>query len=338
MTREEKIAAFDVNGISVSKQVFGLPFTEEESHIILIPVPWEVTVSYGKGTVDGPKALLEASWQVDLFNMERPDFWQKGMYMIEEPVHLRRLSDQLRPLAEKRIDALSAGEDPSYEDLQAIEAGCKEMINWVEKTATHYLELGKKIILTGGDHSTPLGMIKALGKKYDTFGVLQIDAHADLREAYEGFTYSHASITYNILKESCIEKVVQVGIRDFCHAEYALAERDERVDIFYDKDLQRALFEGQKWSSLCDKIIRALPQKIYITFDVDGLDPRFCPNTGTPVFGGLTPDQVLYLVSGIIESGRKVIGFDINEIGVGNDDWDANVAARLLYNLATLVC
>ncbi|MCC5917837.1 MAG: agmatinase family protein [Cryomorphaceae bacterium] len=334
MTKEDKIKSFDVNGVSVHNQLFGLPFDEAESDIIVIPVPWEVTVSYGTGTMDGPRAIFEASMQVDLFQPQHPDFWKKGMFMLSEPERLRKLSMELRPLVESHIDCLVAGEEPNHEVLDRINRGCEEMVDWVEETAGRLISEGKKVILLGGDHSTPLGMLKALAGKHESFGVLQIDAHADLRNAYEGFTYSHASISYNFMQLPQIEKLVQVGIRDYCHEEFNLAEKDPRISVFYDRDIQGAQFSGQTWEAICNRVISALPQKVYITFDIDGLDPRFCPNTGTPVAGGYTPAQILYLVEQLIASGKEVIGFDINEVGVGEGEWDANVAARLLFSIS----
>src|SRR5690606_13345614 len=120
------------------------------------------------------------------------------------------------------------------------------------------------------------------------FGLLQIDAHADLREAYEGFKYSHASIMYNVLNEiPQVQKLVQVGIRDYGDDELTMIRTEKnRVVTFFDRDLKEAEYEGQTWKALCEQIVDELPQNVYISFDIDGLDPKLCPNTGTPVPGG----------------------------------------------------
>ncbi|TVQ78843.1 MAG: agmatinase [Flavobacteriales bacterium] len=337
MTKQDKIRDFDVNALATNPTLYGLPFTEEESEVIVIPVPWQVTVSYGDGTMDGPQAVLKASAQVDIFDRTNPDFWQKGIFMINEPEHLRNLSLELRALAEKHIAALENEETPNPEWKLAVDKGCMQMNQWVESTVSHYISLGKKVILLGGDHSTPLGMFRAMKKHHSSYGILQIDAHADLRNAFEGFTYSHASITYNALQENLASSFTLLGIRDFCRDEFLLGENDERINIFYDRDVQFGLLSGKTWKSICDEVISTLPEKVYITFDIDGLDPRFCPNTGTPVAGGYTPDQILFLVGSILKSGRSIIGFDINEVGVSDDEWDANVAARLLFQLSSLI-
>ncbi|MBA4077191.1 MAG: agmatinase, partial [Cyanobacteria bacterium PR.023] len=174
--------------------------------------------------------------------------------------------------------------------------------------------------------------------RHDSFGILHIDAHADLRDAYEGFTYSHASIMFNAIKEPTLTKLVQVGIRDYCEMESDLvASSDGRIVSFYDRDIKTKMFEGMSWMHICQEIVSQLPDEVYVSFDIDGLDPKLCPNTGTPVPGGLEYEQALYLVRMVAESGRVIIGFDVNEVAPGDEDeWDANVGARLLYRLANL--
>ena len=181
-------------------------------------------------------------------------------------------------------------------------------------------------------------MMQALAAHFGNFGILQIDAHADLRDAYEGFEFSHASIMFNALKIPQVEKLVQVGIRDYCEAEFNITQHSKgRVKTFFDRDIKHEMYSGAQWESICDKIISELPQNIYLSFDIDGLDPKLCPNTGTPVAGGFETEQVLFLLEKIVRSGKKIIAFDINEISPGEDEWDANVGARLLYRISNLV-
>lgn len=341
MTKEEKIKAFNPNNIGqVNDGMYGLPFTLEESDTILIPVPWEVTVSYGGGTANGPAAILNASYQVDLFDPLVKDAWKKGIAMDEIPEAMATKSEALRALAEACIEAQANGKDPEAlkNEIDTIHAGCKWMINEVYQKSIHFLKQNKHVGLVGGDHSTPLGMIKALTEIHNDFAILQIDAHADLRDAYEGFEYSHASIMFNALKEKGVSKLVQVGIRDYCEEELNLIHANSgRIVTFFDRDIKRAEFNGDSWDRICNRIVAELPQKIYLSFDIDGLDPKLCPNTGTPVAGGFETEQVLYLLEKIVLSGRTFIAFDLNEVGTGETDWDANVAARLLYRISNLV-
>ena len=193
--------------------------------------------------------------------------------------------------------------------------------------------------LLGGDHSTPLGFFKAIAEKYPDFGILQIDAHMDLRKAYEGFNYSHASIMYNALKEiPQLKKLVQVGIRDYCEEELDIMNDSEgRVVTFFDKDIKERQYEGEIWKTIVDEIVDALPQNVFISFDIDGLNPKLCPHTGTPVQGGFETDQIFYLFKKVLQSGRKLIGFDLNEVGVSHDECDENVGERVLYKLCNLL-
>ncbi|MGH9550094.1 MAG: agmatinase family protein, partial [Terriglobales bacterium] len=207
----------------------------------------------------------------------------------------------------------------------------------VESRAAHFLDRNKLVGLIGGDHSTPLGLLRELGKRHDDFGILHFDAHSDLRDAYEGFRYSHASIMFNVLELKSMSKLVQVGIRDYCEDEAKLIRNSHgRIIAFFDRDCKSRLYEGESWRDICDEIVSLLPPKVYVSFDIDGLDPKFCPNTGTPVPGGLELEEALYLVRHVVRRGRQIIGFDLNEVSRGADEWDANVGARLLYRMANL--
>ena len=335
---------FDPNSPGLkSNNIFGLPFSEEESKLIIIPVPWEVTVSYRPGTSRGPEEVFDASMQVDLYDPDAIDAWKKGIHMLPIDKNIRAKSDYLRGCAELIIGCLSDGNPINCSNqlinkLTEVNEGGKMMHDWIHELSARYLKEGKKVALLGGDHSTPLGYIKALGEQYESFGILQIDAHADLREAYEGFQYSHASIMFNVLKEiPQVSKLVQVGIRDYCDEELDIITREkEKVTTFFDKNIKEQLYEGKTWKDICDQVVATLPEKVYISFDIDGLDPKLCPNTGTPVPGGFELEQVFYLFNKVRAAGKQIIGFDLNEISSGShgqDCIDPIVGARALYKL-----
>jgi len=168
-------------------------------------------------------------------------------------------------------------------------------------------------------------------------GVLHIDAHADLRRAYEGFVWSHASIMYNVATRiPQVSKLVQVGIRDYCGEELDFAKASKgRVVTHFDALLSRERAGGTPWLKQCQRIVRALPREVYVSFDIDGLDPALCPHTGTPVPGGLGFHQAFELVGELVRSGRRIVGLDLNEVapGADGDEFDANVGARVLYKL-----
>ena len=342
MNKLEKIKNFDPSQPGLADEsIFGLPFSAEESEIIIIPVPWEVTVSYGAGASDGPDAILEASFQVDLHHQEFPELWKLGLYLdlTEQTEKWAKDSVKYKGIAQPIIAALESGEvieslPPLQSDLDKINLVCKELKNEVRERVLHWMKKGKKVVLLGGDHSTPLGYYEALASQHNNFGILHLDAHMDLRIAYEGFKYSHASIMYNALQIPQITKIVQVGIRDFCQQEVETAHAEgNRVFIHTDMDLKAETFRGVTWQQQCDQIIAALPQNVTISFDIDGMYSWYCPNTGTPVPGGFSFEQATYLLSKLGESGKNIIGFDLVEVAPGDDDWDGNVGARMLYHM-----
>jgi len=336
MSKEAKIAMFDPNEAALNNHLFGLPFDEDECDIHVLPAPWEVTVSYGAGTAQGPEEIRSESAQVDLYDEKFPEGWQRGIWMHEIDEGWAAKSDQLREKAEKYLEAYEREEVDTAELklLDEINDSCGNFHRWVERQSDKILSEDKRLILLGGDHSTSLGALRASKKKYGNFGVLQIDAHADLRPAYEGFEYSHASIMYNGLKEELMESLTIVGLRDFCHQEAEMIGSESNIHAFTDKAMNQALFAGQTWTQVCRNIINTLPDQVYLSVDIDGLDPSLCPNTGTPVPGGLSMAQFLFLLDAVVESGRKFIGADLVEVSPGNDAWDANVGARVLYAIS----
>src|SRR6185295_12747257 len=149
----------------------------------------------------------------------------------------------------------------------------------------------------------------------------------------------HASVMYNALTEiPQIIKLVQVGVRDYSvsEAEY-IANSNNRVVTYFDKQIKERLYEGETWKVIVDEIVNHLPDKIFISFDIDGLDPKLCPHTGTPVHGGFEAEQIFYLFKKVLQSGRPIIGFDLNEVGISVDEWDENVGARVLFKLCNLM-
>jgi agmatinase len=283
--------SFDVNSAgNPNNNIFGLPFSEEESRVVIVPIPWEVTVSFGAGTARAAEHIFKASMQVDLYDSDNPEGWKKGFYMRPVDKKILLKSDFLRKEAELYIDFISKGEIVSgnkfmSKSLKEINEGSQMLNNWVYLQTKELLDAGKLVGLLGGDHSTPLGFWKAIGEKHGDFGILQIDAHSDLRIAYEDFIYSHASITYNGLKEiPALTKVVQLGVRDFSKAEMDFVNNsNDRINTYYYHQLKERQYEGETWRSICDEVISKLPQKVHISFDIDGLDPKLCPNKGTPV-------------------------------------------------------
>ncbi len=334
--KEEQLKGYNSSGVGVKGSVFGLPYTTDTADIVIIPVPWDVTVSYHDGTANAPDAVLEASVQLDheLYNFK--DAWMVGQTMLPINSTIKNKSARLRELSKKHIHALEAGEEVDERLLNDVNKGSRELNDWLFKEANNWLDQGKIVACLGGDHSTPLGLINAYAEKFKSFGILQIDAHMDLRVAYEGFEYSHASIMHNALKNESIKKLVQIGIRDYCKEELDHpAFKSGRMKVFFDQEIKECMFHGDSWRDITMDIVAQLPDTLYISFDIDGLNPSLCPNTGTPVPGGLYLPRIQYLLAEIVRANKKIIGFDLSEVGVSeNTEWDANVGARVLYNLS----
>jgi len=337
---------FDPDDISrPNGQFLGYPYQLEDAKIVFFPVPWDATTSYGAGTARGPEAIIDASIQLEPTDAHVDEAWTIGHYTVPINQEILEENDQTRGLAKQVIAYQEAGgyhDDPEIQDiLNQVNQASEDLNQWVYQETTTLLQAQKLIGLIGGDHSVPLGLMKALGHQYGHYGILQIDAHADLRNAYEGFTYSHASIMHNALKLSEVTTLIQVGIRDFSVGEKKQAKADQRVQWFTDWQLKASAYQGEFWGKQCQDIIECLPDQVYISFDVDGLNPQFCPNTGTPVPGGLDFNQAIYLVERLMKAGKQIIGFDLCEVSPNlkapDEEWDGNVGARLAYKLANLM-
>lgn len=339
---------FDPNGTGIDNgNYFGLPFAVEDSSLVLISAPWDVTASYGGGTCFAPDAIIEASTQLDLYDVHNPQGWKHGIGTVPIDYSIQDRSVRLREDAKKVMDHLCSGgsEDDDYvrRKIERVNEGSAQLNNEIYNEAKLWIEKGKIVGLVGGDHSTPFGLIRAVAEKHGSIGILHIDAHCDLRVAYEGFVYSHASIMYNVAdKVDGVTRFVQVGVRDFCDSEIEMATTDPRFEVWSDYALSENSFNGMSWADQCGKIIDSLPQKVYVSFDIDGLSPDLCPGTGTPVAGGMSFQQAVYLLVKVVESGRVIVGFDLCEVAPGDvlatreNQWDANVGARVLYKLCNL--
>ena len=312
------VADFDPNAPGINNGCyFGLPFTPEEAQLVLLPVPWEVTASYGGGTASAPDAILDASMQVDLYDIHYPGGWERGIGTLEMDDTLQPRAARLRQEALRVMSHLEGGGSPESELMQRrlrrINEASAELNDYVYGEAKRWLDAGKKVGVVGGDHSVPLGLIRAVAGRYP-------------------------GVMYNALHEAPgVGALVQVGIRDFCDEELEVARADERVVQFTDYELAAAQFEGETWRTVCDRIVAALPRQVYVSFDIDGLSPDNCPHTGTPVPGGLSFREAVYLLAAVVESGREIVGFDLCEVGPSRDgERDANVGARVLYKFCNL--
>jgi agmatinase len=332
-------SAFDPGAYLPNAGVFGLSSRPEEARVILVPVPWEATVSYGAGTADAPRAILEASRQVDLLDRETGRPYESGIAMLPISDELREGGAHARRLAVPLIEQGGPGEDEQRLRAAAgVDALSERMNDWVYQQCRLWLDEDKLVGVVGGDHSVSFGAIRAHAERHPGLGVLHVDAHADLRASYEGFRWSHASIMNNVLREIAgVLRIVQVGIRDYSDDEDAIIrDNPNRIRSYFEPELRRAQFDGESFARIAGRVVADLPREVYVSFDIDGLDPALCPHTGTPVPGGLSFAEATALLRVVTESGRRIVGFDLTEVAPdpeGRSEWDANVGARVLYKL-----
>ncbi len=333
---------FDPNATGQKNSgIFALPYSLDEAALVFIPVPWEVTTSFGHGTSMGPDAIFAASKQLDLCDGLFGEFYQNGLFQLATDQETISRSRLLKEKALYLRDLLEKGEDISGEDSQIqedINQASLQLNGWLYEQSREILQKNKWVAAVGGDHSSPYGLIKALKEKYSDLSILHVDAHMDLRKAYQGYNHSHASIMYNVMEDLSPSALVQLGIRDFCPEEKAYAAEHGNIHSFLDSQVALRLAQGETWTAICKSAIRNLSDNVYISFDIDGLSPDLCPSTGTPVPGGLSYPQMEALLHEVAQSGKRVVGFDLCEVAPESEydfeGWDANVGARVLFKLA----
>jgi len=315
--------------------LFGAEVPEAEADVVALAVPFEATTSYRQGTAGGPEAIRKASVQLDLYDPQTGRPYRAGIATRPVAPWIRPLSDATRTHVGRALDPASSEDDVRRSTLLVNDAGLR-VRDATEAEVRQLLAAEKLVGVVGGDHSVPLGSIRAHADRFPGLGILHLDAHADLRVAYEGFVYSHASIMERVLAEAPdVSKIVQVGLRDVAEAELRTIETSEgRVEAWFGSELAEARLRG-RLLDVFDRVVESLPSAVYLSFDIDGLDPKLCPHTGTPVPGGIDFDELTFLLRAVVTSGRRIVGFDLCEVAPGpdGDEWDANVGARVLYKM-----
>ncbi len=331
-----KPRAFDPDAAATGASgIYGLPFSPDEARVVIVPVPFEATTSYGGGTSRGPAAVLEASKQVDLFDRETGRPYAAGIAMLEIPKKIERWNREGKEIAKAVIEQGGAVDKNTRSAAARVNAISEKVNEWVFTQTDSLLADGKIPVILGGDHSVPFGAMRAYADRYPGMGILHLDAHADLRDAYEGFTWSHASIFHNVMtKLPRVGRLVQVGVRDVGQAENRMIEASNgRIVTFFDPDLAASKEEGAPFARIADEIVAPLPDDVYLSWDIDGLDPTLCPGTGTPVPGGLSWNEAIGLLRAIKRANKRIVGLDLCEVSPGETEWNANVGARLLYKM-----
>lgn len=269
------------------------------SAIAIVQAPYEHTVSYGKGASLGPKAIIEASAQVEFYDDEfdRQLCFEKGIATLE-PIDFAQKVDQ-------------------------------EALELIYQQVKNLLDLNKFVVTLGGEHTISTAPIKAHYEKNPNMSILQFDAHSDLRDSYQDSKYSHASIMARVCEFFPPHRITQVGIRAQC-IEEALFIRENKINTFYASGIRNGKY-GTNWIA---KLVDTLSDEVYITFDVDALDPSIMPTTGTPEPDGLSYSDVLQILAEINNSNKKIIGFDLVELAPVDGIHHTNLTcARLVYKI-----
>lgn len=260
-----------------------------KSKVVILPFPYEKTTCYVKGTKKGPEAIIKASSEMELFDEELGNIFEIGICT------LTNLKVNLKP---------------------------ESMVGVVYKHIKGLLDGNKFIVTLGGEHSITIGIVKAFKEKYADLSVLQIDAHSDLREDFEGTKYSHACTMKRVL-ELC--PIVPVGIRSLSYEESEFI-KEKKLKVFWAKEI----IKNDKWF---DETISKLTKNVYITIDLDAFDPSIMPSVGTPEPGGLNYYQMLRFLKRVCNE-RNVVGFDVVELCPNPSNVAPDfAAARIIYKL-----
>jgi agmatinase len=259
-----------------------------DSRIVVIPVPYDGTSTWVKGADQGPRAILRASANLELYDIE-----------TDSQVYLNGIFT---------------------DEAVAVDLAPDEMVEAVRRRVEGHLASRKLAVVVGGEHSVSVGAVQAHAGRYPGMSVLQLDAHADLRDEYEGSKYNHACVMARI-RELC--PIVQVGIRSMDISEKPALAEDR---VFFAEDIHDSL----TW---IDKVVAKLTEQVYITIDLDAFDPSIMPSTGTPEPGGLRWYDVLALLRAVCRR-RTVVGFDVVELCPVETNWAPDfLAAKLIYKI-----
>lgn len=341
MTRDAE-PPFDPDAAAMSDALFGLPEEHSADALVrVIPAPYEATTSYRTGAAMGPELIRAASRQVDLLDRRFGEPFRAGIRTDESDARIATLSAEAGRLARPIVEAGGPASEAESAAAARVDDLAAEAAGILEARVGVLLDAGKVPAVLGGEHSVSLGPIRASAAR-GPVGVLQLDAHMDLRDRFEGFASSHASVMRRVVAEVAdAAPIVQVGIRDAGPREAAFAESASgRVLTHWDADWHDARAGGTPLDALIDRALEPLPERVYVTFDIDALDPALCPGTGTPVPGGLGFHEACRVLERLAGSGRRIVAFDLVETSPGpgglgdpSAEYNGAVAARILYAL-----
>jgi agmatinase len=263
----------------------------ESSEFVILPIPYEQTTTFKTGTKEGPKAIIHASCEVETFDEElKQEPFKVGIHTLEE--------------------------------MEITMRGPEKMVEKVYKIGKELVDMNKRVVLLGGEHTVSIGLVKAESEKYENLSVLQLDAHADLRDSYQESKYSHACVMRRIGE---IAPFVGVGMRNLSLEEHEFVQQ-KKIDLFFAKDLM----QDDRW---IEQVLSKLSENVYLTIDLDFFDPSIMPSVGTPEPGGLLWNQTLDFLKKVADN-KNIVGLDCVELcpipGLVAPNF---LAARLVYKI-----
>ncbi|MBT3424691.1 MAG: hypothetical protein HOD63_13800 [Bacteroidetes bacterium] len=343
--RDKKLIEFDVNKAGPRADgIFALPFDLDESDAVIIPIPWDIS-SPNDGAANAPEAILEASKSLSLFQEKLEDAWKNGIFMHNIPLKWKESSYKLRKIRNRierqfRKKLSEAKRAELITDCKNINLTSKLLNDWVEHISGEYLKSHKLVGLLGGDQAISSGFITALSRNYDNIGILHLDAYPNLYRSYEGLDYSDFSSMYHALKLNQVKKLVLAGCREVTYEEKEVIDKNYQIIKYYsDKYIKEKQFKGTTFKMLISEIISPLPKNVYISFDASVLQPHLMPQVGFPQPSGFSYEEISFLISELMQSGKRIIGFDLCGIRPKkeNENWDAQLGAQLLLELTSLM-
>lgn len=336
---------FDPNTITPDNgNYFGISLEPEASALVLLSAPWDATSSLYAGSSYAPDAIIEMSRFVDFYEPLAPNSWRKGIATIPIDYSIQDLSHRLHPDTERLTKlhdefGISVIDNLMYDRrLKRVNEGSVEINNMLFQQTQQWLDKGKIVGVIGGDQSISYSAIKAMGYKYEHFGVIRIGSKCDMHEAYQGFDFSHASTMYNVMRDvPQLEQLALVGVQEFSPIEWERASSNARVKLFTAQDIWTQQFEGRTWAEQVDDIIATMPENVYIALNISGLVCECSPRKGRISNGGLSLFQFVYLINRVVASGRRIVGFDLTDVTPGVENKrDILVVARLLFKMCSV--
>jgi agmatinase len=306
-----------------SKPIFESLSTIEKSKFVIVPVPFDGTSSYRLGSAFAPDAVIEATHQVDTFDLEFSDNVVGNIFVDDPVIEAVEANEIARDLYRRSLN----NDTRALDELNRV---CNTVYSAIRDRSRYWLSKGKVPIVLGGDNSVSLGSIVSHFERFKDLSVLHFDAHADLRTRYNGCHFSHAAVMSNVVQMTKCP-ITQVGVRDLSEFEYlSIMNSRGRITPFFAKDLWE-YSQYESFDIVAERIATTLSPNVYVCFDMDVFDISMVPNTGTPVPGGLNWWQVNAILKAVVNAGRKIVGFDINESSP--DGNDPIIAARMLHKL-----